>query len=312
MYKDDEESWGLKVEKLIASKEGESELNAKQAIEFREWMMKRIFIGRAWDNQMWIYLYKVWKKINDPKRNDDHVLLVAGDEGTGKSTLAQLLNLTVNPGFNLDYFPGDAIQIDEGERLLLNTDHMTDEQKVVVKTFMQMRHLNVLTTICIPNYWKLTSDIRDRRIDGLIWIWHKDEQKRRASYRFLNMRKSNERVKQCFIDAKKKGILNPMRVRVPNGLFWDGNCQEKWPKFSYDEYYHKVKFNDWQNWLKEAGTRLNKKSAALFVSLAEATKALGLGRESLVRKIKSGELRGKKMGEKWMIERYSFEKYKKL
>ena len=117
----------------------------------------------------------------------DKVIVIAGKERRGKSTLATRIIYKLDPTFDVNniVFKGNTfrrlskttkkgiISIDEGGNVLYSGDTMTTDSKKTIKRIMEMGCNNNLVFILIPDYLRLNKNIRTRRVGALIYITNK-------------------------------------------------------------------------------------------------------------------------------------------
>ena len=149
---------------------------------FKKWMMKRKGRGYLFDYLLIWKCYNISKSLAD---DYDHFMIIAGKEGTGKSTLAiqicSWIDLSFNPKricFNIRQFlkelaerkPAQAIQIDEAGLDLFSREAMNYMNRLLIKTFMIIRQRRLFVCLCLPNFHILDSYVRDHRVNTLLQI----------------------------------------------------------------------------------------------------------------------------------------------
>lgn len=123
----------------------------------------------------------VWR--DRVRRDYDNVLVVTGDPGCGKSTLAIQIARALDRRFDLTSLAyraselldaidrmrrGQCIIFDEAILGLMGREFATEEARAVVKTLNVTRFLGINTIVCIPNIWDLDVALRGRRTD--FWL----------------------------------------------------------------------------------------------------------------------------------------------
>jgi len=298
-------SWEEIVEQIL---EASNEQNNK---DFRKWLMSKKELGHYFFSELvWFQCYQIHKKLSNQTKVKDHVIVIDGDEGTGKSTLANQIAKVVDPEFSLqnvcykpihffqnlkDLKPGRAVTIDEGVIFLFSREAMTDTNRAVVKTIQQMRWRQLLTIICIPSIINLESDIRKRRVNHLIHILNNGN----LVYFFDRLS-----INKMVSDANKKRLLTIMGADwVPGSYFYGHNINEN----PIDDYLvHKEK--NWDEWIDSCIENAEDKDIkSKFVSITQAMKILPVKRDTFVKYLRDGTVIGKKVGEKWFIDRASLE-----
>jgi len=121
------------------------------------------------------------------KMNNDNLLIISGNTGTGKSNLAALCcayysyltGITYDNSrvfFKSEEFIKDAItsydrifHYDESLFSAMAMDWQTKEQKELIKMLLLCRKKRHFYVFCIPDYFKLKDTIKEEKCDGLIW-----------------------------------------------------------------------------------------------------------------------------------------------
>ncbi len=116
-------------------------------------------------------------------RKFDGVVVVTGDEGVGKSTLALRIAQGLNPAFPMSDLCYTASEVlgayqrarrgqpfvyDEGVRGLLAGETFSPEQVALVKALTLVRSSGAVLLICIPSIHMLSKQIRARR--ATLWV----------------------------------------------------------------------------------------------------------------------------------------------
>lgn len=124
--------------------------------------------------ESFIHLLK-WRMRND----NDNVVVIYGDEGDGKSTLAHLITTSLDPHFDTDaglIFDwddwDDMFDIDHGQRvywldetinLAFNRDWNLSQNKRFAQVFRQNRYLCNTYIMCLPVFKELDKVFRESR-----------------------------------------------------------------------------------------------------------------------------------------------------
>lgn len=108
----------------------------------------------------------------------DAIIIVEGDEGSGKSSLAVWVGFLIDKNFNLDNViysmdravdliyslpPGSVIVWDEACYDMSKRDAMTKTNKEIIKLAMATRSRRLIHMVCIPHIQDLENYISDRR-----------------------------------------------------------------------------------------------------------------------------------------------------
>lgn len=285
--------------------------------EFIEWFKEREKIGICFDWRLVARAYIIWQHL---KKEGDHFTVIVGTEGSGKTTLATQLCAWVAPKMILEDLVFDmshyirklqqvannykknkaqgisrSILIDEGGISLFSREALTTSNKVLAKTFMVQRFLNVHVGICIPHFWSLDKLIREHRINSLIIV------KERGYYKCITGKGIKILNKYGTKDKIKPLIAQP----IPYGFFWDGTFNKEFPKTIDKEEYEKHKFKHIQNFLEDAKLEAD---TVKMIKVARLEREFGLKRDVIVNQIKEGKIQGRQIGTQWFITRKAYEK----
>ena len=284
---------------------------------FIEWFMVREKVGYTIDWRLIGRAYMIWQQL---QKESDHFTVIVGREGVGKTTLGANLSSWVAPRMNLDdvcfnmygyvgrlqkaaknykknKFEGisRSIMIDEGGIDLFSREALSKSNKILGKTFMVQRFLNVHVCINIPNWWMLDSLVRDHRVNTLIVI------KERGKYECI----VGKGIKILNKLGKKDKDKELWAIPIPYGLFWEGNFNKDFPSTIDTKDYDKHKFKHIQSFLEDA--RLEA-STVKMVKVGILEKELGVKRDTIIAQIHSGDIEGRKIGNQWFITKKAYEK----
>jgi energy-coupling factor transporter ATP-binding protein EcfA2 len=171
-------TWEENVDKILR------DCRSSKSNDFRNWLTKKKGMGAPFfDSYFHKRLHNIHNAVN--YHDSDHFIVLAGKEGCGKSTFAIQIASLLDPTFNInrvcfkmtDYIdrlrnskPGQAFILDEGNMFLFNREAYSDDNRFMVKLFALMRQKNLITIICVPNFFTLDSYVRLHRVDTLIYI----------------------------------------------------------------------------------------------------------------------------------------------
>lgn len=129
-------------------------------------------------------LEHIQAEVDPETSNLDWPIVLEGEEGSGKSGLAQAIALEIEGedfdpekqiAFNGEDFkqkareldPGKVLIYDEGVDDLMATDTMTSEGRSIVKFLRKCRELNLIIIICFPVFVEMNKKIRKNRVKTL-------------------------------------------------------------------------------------------------------------------------------------------------
>lgn len=145
-------------------------------------------------------------------KDRDFVLLIDGNEGIGKSTLAGQLGAYIDPTLNLDricFTPdefkkaiygatkGQCVIYDEAFTGLSSRAALSKINKILISLMMQMRQKNLFVIIVLPTIFMLDRYVALFRTSSLIHCYESNG--RRGFFRVYNKKKKN----QLYIRGKK-------------------------------------------------------------------------------------------------------------
>ena len=272
---------------------------------FKKWMAEREILGYECDPFLWGRAYKIWKDLH--KMEMDHVSVISGDEGGGKSWLGARLCAMVSPHtFRLrhicfkpeavlenikDCKPGDSIQLDEGALFLFSRDGMTSYNKIIVKLLTIVRAFGLHLCICVPNFFVMDTYVRDHRCKTLIQVT-----KRGKYVAFVG-----RGIK--FISRKGRQNKQVMGHEVKPGLYWPGYWNKAFPEINdiTEQTYKDHKLDNINSFIEDIEDIA--KTDKQFISIPEAARMLGIGKETIRQALIKGQIEGRQIGRKWVINR---------
>lgn len=275
---------------------------------FKKWFMGKEKLGGLFFNSFWYYrLYNIRKALM--LEDGDHFICIAGKEGTGKSTLGNQSAAVLSKNFQLKHIcyrpldfikgirysePGDTFILDEGNLFLFSRESMKDDNKWMVKLFALMRQRNLCVIICVPNFFTLDSYVRNHRVDTLIYLHRKGQ--------FTCFKGKAIRI----ISKEGSKFKNIAGIKVPYGTFFRGHFNREFPRINdvSIEAYRAHKGENFDLFLDEVEEAIRKRDEQPeWLSISQAKKIVPLNEDTYIKKIKSGELKGKKIGGKYFIDR---------
>lgn len=289
-------------------------LNRNETAAFRRWFLEREKIGYRFDPVMILRCFRICQELDHKL---DHFIVITGREGIGKTTFAFQIGAWCNPSFSLDtvcYGANSYIDVmhrkaesfdlsmekqeietlvlDEGTELL-SRESLTQSNRVLAKTFFVQRMLGFLVIVNIPNFFMLDSVVRLHRVKTLIEVLD------RGSYKCYT-------GKAIKLVSEFGGRTKDMSsVRVPDGTFWHGSFHKGFPPtIDFNQYQaHKLEsIKDMLQGMKDVG------DAQKLLSISKISKEVGCGNQTIVNLIKSGKIKGKKIGFKWYVPVEEYEK----
>lgn len=282
---------------------------------FITWFMIREPLGLRFDWRMIARCYTISKDLNN---KHDHFTCVIGGEGSGKTTFLQQINSWVSPSMDMQDIVFDmkqyiiklkqiakdykqnkidkndkCIQIDEGGISLFSREAMSLSNRVLAKTFMVQRFLNVHVGICIPHYWSIDPMIRNHRVNTLIMIHE------RGTYKCIVSKGINIMNKLGAKDKEKDLWIIP----IPYGLFWEGHFRKDFTNNISMKEYEKHKFKHIQNFLDDAEKEA---TTTKMVKVNKIVKDFGISRITIIKQIQAGKIQGTKIGDHWWVSEKAY------
>jgi len=274
--------------------------------EFLKWLQSKSYLADRYFSAL-IY-YRCFKIDRELKEDYDHVSVVTGLEGTGKSWFAIQLCSVISPTFSIEFIcysladfvriiktaqPGDSILLDEGGQFLYSRQAMSDSNIVTTKLLMLARQKNLHVCICIPSFYSIDTYIRLHRVKSLYHVPKRGQIK-------LIIKKG---IKLVSKEGAKYQTLT--QVKLPVETFHTGYSAKKFPCFNNlnPDTYKELKAKHLESYIEEIETDIKAKSKTEpdYISLAEYMKKVSVSRDTLKNWIKQGKLMGKRIGHKWFI-----------
>lgn len=240
-------------------------------------------------------------------RDRDHFVLIVGKEGLGKSTFAIQIGSWVDPEFsndNIAFTPqdyvaklkhakkGSIIVLDEGGVATFSREALTQSNINMVKLFMLQRQMNVSVIACCPSFWDIDTYLRRHRINTLIRLISP------GAY--------------CGYLPKAVSIINELgyskkpltKIRVPNGSFWHGKFNKRFPKCIDRAQYLKDKRAHLDNYINSLEFDFG---VPKMILASKAAKEMGLSSSQMIKRIQKGTITAKKIGARYFISRETYE-----
>jgi len=294
---------------LIKDKYGIDENATNTIIKFKEWLKTKESLKTGYfDKRTILDCFLIQNKINT--QDTDHIEVVTGKEGLGKSTLILQKCCYIDPTFCLDRIfyriedlflwfqknrkdtKGKAILLDEGNLFLFNREGQGKTSKSIIKLFSLVRQCNLYLGICIPDYRTLDKQIRRHRMASLTNIDSRGKTRVFDNpYSINNLNFKNE-----------KGI--PIN-KISDSKVWFGSFHKKIPTINdiTEESYRAIKKDEFYTFIDESVEKLkDKKTDFGLVNVKEASVITGLEVHNIRKKANSGELESLKIGKKIFVK----------
>jgi hypothetical protein len=217
----------------------------------------------------------------------DAVVLITGDVGDGKSTLAMRMAQRIDRSFTIGsrlcytatelleiykvILPGQVVLFDEGVRGLLAGDQATAEQKALIQALALIREKGAVLFICAPSIWNIAKQVRQNRA----WLW--------IHVQSRGVARIHERIKRLFYtQAPELGF--DMSRDCP---FLQWNKYQ--PTSSFFKEYQRVKSEHLDAYLIETVNMLRSKKdkhAAQVADSAERRRKAGVPTAEILKDIK--------------------------
>ncbi len=160
------------------------------------------------------------------KKDRDWVAVFDGEEGVGKSVLAQQVAKYLDPNFTLDNIvfnsddflkkvkdpktkPGTAIILDEAFSAASSRSSLSEVNRAMIGVATEMRQKNLFIILCIPSFFDLDRYFALWRCRALFHIYFSEEDERR--YVIF----SKDQKKMLYLTGKKTYSYNKPRSNFP-------------------------------------------------------------------------------------------------
>ena len=266
---------------------------------------------RHFNWQTWLKCYRIYRDIRF--NNFDHVAVIAGGEGMGKTTFAIKMACAIDENFseeNILYGPerlpglledlmnnevkGKVIILDEGNMFLFSREAMSGGNKMMVKLLSICRQLNICLIINVPNFFTIDTYIREHRVKSLTMIY------RRGYARVYN----SKYLKLISVQGSK--LKNVLGVKVSYDGWFDTTYSNSFPPLINEANYLKLKNEHMRGFLqdlRDSISDMTKKNDGGFLAVSEIRGILPVSRHTITKRIETGDWEGKKIGGKWFMKR---------
>lgn len=284
-----------------------------EKMKFLDWY--RNVLGQTGKNlftkKLYLFLFLIFLRVKYD--DNDVIIVITGDEGSGKSTLGIQVSSVLDPSFNIERvnlepegFINDlrtlkkakATQYDESSTGLFSRQAMSKMNTILIKMFTLIRAKNLFIILCIPDFFILDKYLRDVRVFCLIHVTKKG----RLEY-----------YDKPLVDkiSQKSNWENVMKDRAINPLFTNEDFNKGFPdQVSYQEYKEK-KMESTNRVIDELSVKVTpKKSQSLYLRLPDVSQQLGVVHDTALGYVKSGKWKGSKDGGRWFMSRKEFERIK--
>ena len=278
---------------------------------FIDWFLKREKVGYRFD---WRLIYRAYKICKDLENEGDNFTVIVGKEGSGKTTCGlQLAAWTSPETFSIDYICYKATQylklikdlikkrqedklsekvtivLDEAALDLFSRKSMSKSNIDLSQIFFIQRILNVHVILCIPDFFGLDTIVREHRVSTLIVM-----QKQRGNYKAI----TGKGISIVIQNYRKYG-KNLNHHPIPYGCFWTGSFNKPFPNTIDTKEYIRNKLANVDDFVKKCleGVQENLQ----LMPISRMAKQIGSSNEKIKRMIKSGDLDGKKIGDRWYV-----------
>ncbi len=161
------------------------------------------------------------------KKDRDFVAVIDGEEGSGKSVLAQQIAKYLDPNFSLDNITfnadqflklikdektkkGTCIILDEAFSAANSRSSLTEVNKSMIGVATEMRQKNLFILMCIPSFFDLDKYFALWRCKTLIHVYISNDEDRR--YIIFN----KDRKKMLYLTGKKTySYAKPRAAHIP-------------------------------------------------------------------------------------------------
>src|SRR3990167_1536057 len=157
------------------------------------------------------------------KQDFDYVMVIDGEEGSGKSVFAMQIAKILYPDFNLSdvcFTPqqfiktvttarkNECIVFDEGFTGLSSRSSLSEINQLLVSLMMEMRQKNLFIIVVMPTVFMLERYVVLHRARGLFHIYMKSG--KRGYWGFYN----KEKMKRLWIEGKRYFEYSSQRFRM--------------------------------------------------------------------------------------------------
>lgn len=303
----------------------------KQYDDFLAFMKSRSYINQhIISPTVWLRCWVIYNETKSGKQ--DHLVLVTGEEGAGKSRLAKIISIIIDPNYTFEnlmlnkisFYDGlenpnlKVLHMDEGMNFSSTRRRMSLSEYHFNTVLSKCRKYSKVIVLCVPKFEELGTYVRKWRVRTLFHIplkyagiqaW--------TPLRYFNKNGVKDLIQWC--DDYKKVQLESYKIRYYpkrwvvkravgqylgdfNPAVWL-NCLP----FTYEEY-ESFKERDNAQSIKDAKKYEMEGGDTQYMDLQEVEKLTGLSRSTLHRYCNEGRLEGINLGQKWLVKRECLEK----
>jgi len=289
------------------------------SLKFKGWLNSKEVLGNYFfSSYAWKRVYNISKELNE--MDADHFIVVAGGEGTGKSTLSIQLASVIDPSFcvericfsMLDFIKGvrkatqgQAFILDEGNLFLFSRDAQSLDNKAMVKLFALMRQRNLCVIINVPNFWTLETYVRDFRVNTLFYL----PKNKKSRGRFTMFKGTGIKIVSKE-GAKQKSFAG---IKVADKYKAFGSFNKSYPSIVSREDYLAHKGENFETFLEELEEVASEQSGkSKFVRVKDFSRVTGKSETAIREMLVKKELKGRKFGATYLIPRSELEIFTKM
>jgi len=286
------------------------QVGAQTDKKYKEWLLSKEKLNhRYYDARLYRLAYMIHQKL---KTDRDHVTVIVGKEGTGKSTLGINLAGMVSDNFaikNICYEPEDFIKelrsdipkgstllMDEGALFLFSRDAMGNDSRTIVRLLTIIRQMNLHIIICVPSFWIIDSYVREHRVDTLLEVTD------RGKYTGI----IGDGVKMiCTVGRQSKNVQYSLR-KVPHQFWWRGDYVKDIISVNdvNMETYSDLKVKARNKHLDKIDKEYkNGEDSFDYIKVSDFAKKTKKGHSYTIKMIKKGVYDGKMLGHMWYIHK---------
>ncbi len=197
-------------------------------------------------------------------KDRDWVLIVDGEEGVGKSVLAQQIAKYLDPNFSINNITftsdeflkivkdsktkrGTAIILDEAFSAASSRSSLSEVNRAMIGVATEMRQKNLFIILCIPSFFDLDRYFALWRCRALFHVYFSEEEDRR--YVIF----SKEQKKMLYLVGKKTYSYNKPTSNFPPFKFSNYYCvdEEEYRRKKAQAFSKRTVSNQARRWLMQ-------------------------------------------------------------
>jgi len=279
------------------------------------------------DPKLYWHCFAIYKRINNPLTEQQHIIVATGKVGKGKTTILSQMCALIDPKFNSErvYYlpyqffrgmqksiPGQAHMIDEGGNFFKAINTSSGNQRLLSQYFQMMRAKRLFLAICYDDYHDLMRDVR-AKVDSIVVKIPNPTQPEPRCYRgyFAIVKEDSVKKLNQELNFKKQDITEGLVYKYKT---FAGHNSGEFPTLNdiSEKRFKEWKMENVRSFEKELEEKTKdfevgeeKQSEDFgsdkYVPVSKYAKRVGLNPNTIKKYIKENKIPGKFFANKWLV-----------